>query len=337
MKYSALLSPPSDSLKFPANTRLLSEERVVRITTDNMAMLSLYLQNHTAEDPYLLSPAYYAMTGRNGLWLYRGETSRIIFCRHPNVENKYLIFPIIRLGDDDGLNDLSAFIKDYAHDLDDFQFFRFSQDQAQALADKMNADHPAWSFIIEPEKILDTTFPTHIISTHNLTRPNMPEMRYYRRRMNKIESADIKILDIHQPDAKAMAREVFRQWDEAGSQYADYLVHYTGTGLHTDGFCMLYQGQPSGVALWDIRDGTASALVTISNTSIPGMSAYLYHEMGRVLGADNVPHICLGGSEDEGLDFFKRKLNPLRSVSLVSVQATAKTSLSVSHSRKIAA
>src|SRR5690606_20692638 len=119
MKY-ALFSPASDSLAFPENTRLLSEEQIIRITPDNMAMLSHYLQHHVSEDPYLLSPAYYAMTGRHGLWLYRGNTSRIIFCRHPNVKNKHLIFPVIRLGEDDGMKDLSNFLRDYGHGLENF-------------------------------------------------------------------------------------------------------------------------------------------------------------------------------------------------------------------------
>lgn len=327
MKYT-LLSPSTDSLAFPDNTRLLSEERVIRITPDNMAMLSLYLQNHASEDPYLLSPAYYAMTGRHGLWLYRGETSRIIFCRHPNIENKHLIFPAIRLSEDDGMKDLSDFLRDYGHGLESFQFFRFSANEAEKIAALMSDHHPAWSFSIEPETVLDTAFPSHIIATQNLIAPDMPEMRYYRRRIHKIEACDIDLIDIHHADARAMARAIFRQWDKDGSEYADYLAHYPGSGLKTEGFCMLYQGQPSGVAMWDTHTDTASGLVTISNTMIPGMSAYLYHEMGRILAEANVPYLCLGGSEDEGLDFFKRKLNPVRSVSLVSIQARARKTLS---------
>ena len=90
MKYNAFLSPSSDNLSFPSNARLLSSEKIVQITPANMMALRIYLQNMQAADPYLRSAAYYATTGRHGLWIYRGKESIIIFCHHPNVPNKYL-------------------------------------------------------------------------------------------------------------------------------------------------------------------------------------------------------------------------------------------------------
>src|SRR5690606_29712765 len=44
-------------------------------------------------DPYYLSPTYYAVTGRRGLWKYVDKTAAFFFCLHPNKEDTLVIFP----------------------------------------------------------------------------------------------------------------------------------------------------------------------------------------------------------------------------------------------------
>ncbi len=45
------------------------------------------------EDSYSQSAAYYAMTGRNGLWLYSTDDTFMVMAAHPNRADHLLLFP----------------------------------------------------------------------------------------------------------------------------------------------------------------------------------------------------------------------------------------------------
>lgn len=325
MKYADFLAPANHGSPNIENNRLLSTEPVVSITPENITALKIYLQNYKAEDPYLRSAAYYATTGRYGLWIYRGKSSLIIFCRHPNVPDKNLIFPPVPYaGQEETYDDLLHFLGNYAAIVGPYQFFRFSPQQAIELAKTLNQEMDAYCFRIEPEMVLDTAFPSHIISTQDMLHPDSPELRYFRRRVKRIDRAAIETITFDDPRALPIAQDVFAAWDIDSSDYASYLVHYNRQTLDTSGFCLRFNGKPCAVALWDVTDNIANALVTISDTQIPGISAFLYQKMAELLIEQDISYMCLGGSEEEGLDFFKRKLNPVKSIELVSIQVTHK-------------
>ncbi len=322
IKFSSLISPDSASLSFPDNTRFLSQERIVRITRDNLSALKIYLRDAQSDDPYLLSVAYFATTGRKGLWIYRGDESIIIFCRHPNVEGKHLIFPPIPLpGKKRTLSDLGVFIKDHGSRMGQFQLFRFCGTQAHEATEMLNTLDLPWTFAQRPETVLDTLYPSHIVAARSLAAPDNPDMRYFRRRIKRIDDHKIGIYDLRHPAVPQMANTIFAHWGIEESDYASYLLRLPATSTNMNGLCLTYEKAPAAIALWDVTNNIANALVAIADTDISGMSAYLYHQIGRQLENDGVPFLCLGGSEEEGLDFFKMKMAPVQSVSLCSVQA----------------
>lgn len=62
--------------------------------------------------------------------------------------------------------------------------------------------------------------------------------------------------------------------------------------------------------------------VSIAGLSIgeKGASEYTYHAMAQELLKSDFHSVCIGGSEEQGLDQFKRKMNPIQSVTLTSAQ-----------------
>lgn len=54
---------------------------------------------------------------------------------------------------------------------------------------------------------------------------------------------------------------------------------------------------------------------------IKGMSEFIQWSMCRTLAASGIDRVCIGGSETEGLDRFKRKMRPVESLDLCTIAA----------------
>ncbi|HPF79095.1 MAG TPA: hypothetical protein PLF01_07355, partial [Alphaproteobacteria bacterium] len=79
--------------------------------------------------------------------------------------------------------------------------------------------------------------------------------------------------------------------------------------------------KPIGFMLWEVplkgkMIGNCMVHCTLYDR---GLSELLHYEMAKSLYEDGVEYLCLGGAETEGLDFFKRKMNPINSIELVTI------------------
>jgi hypothetical protein len=84
-----------------------------------------------------------------------------------------------------------------------------------------------------------------------------------------------------------------------------------------------YQGRPEGLFVWkEVSTRTANALWFLYNREIRGLS---YGQMVRAcqfLNNQGIEICNFGGSETEGMDFFKTRFRPVQSFKLSSVFIT---------------
>ncbi len=80
------------------------------------------------------------------------------------------------------------------------------------------------------------------------------------------------------------------------------------------------QGTPQGYMIWEETDPGRRHANSLGGVSMggKGLSEFGYRAMAEVLDQRGFKTVCIGGSETESLDAFKRKLAPARSTPLVS-------------------
>ncbi len=80
------------------------------------------------------------------------------------------------------------------------------------------------------------------------------------------------------------------------------------------------QGTPQGYMFWEETDLGRRHANSLGGVSIggKGLSEFGFRAMAEVLDQRGFKTICIGGSETESLDAFKRKLAPIQSTPLVS-------------------
>lgn len=66
---------------------------VRRLSPMDLGDLSGLFAAHNSPDPYAHSPAYTALTARQGLWAYERRDEAVLFGWHPNTNNQIIIFP----------------------------------------------------------------------------------------------------------------------------------------------------------------------------------------------------------------------------------------------------
>jgi hypothetical protein len=77
---------------------------VTKIQAYSLQRFAGLLDQHASDDTYRTSPAYYALTGRRGLWTLTQDGTTVPFCWHPNISGEVLVFPPI------GCNDLTPLL-----------------------------------------------------------------------------------------------------------------------------------------------------------------------------------------------------------------------------------
>ena len=97
--------------------------------------------------------------------------------------------------------------------------------------------------------------------------------------------------------------------------------------LPLKGRVVFQDGQPVGFSIWEETsqtEGLANAYAHIGLHEVPGMARFVIFDMCETLLARGFDRVCIGGSETEGLDQFKRRLRPVESLDLASYDISLK-------------
>ena len=295
------------------------------IVTD-LATTFRQICNHP--DSYIGSLGYYMLTGRKGAQLYQEGNSYLVVCQHPHIEDKLIVFPEIN-----GDGSLTAKV---LHRLDvprgGVQLARYTD--ADLLKLHMAIERlpfpQATLFREMDETVLDWKYPAYVIDTRKTGDMQGKEFDKLRNKFNKV-AGELESIPLHSDQGYRAMRSSLMFWIGAMIYCGKETGHDLGSFYQTlfkaikeypemfDGVVFLHKAEPAGFTIWDRPvQGTVNALAGLSRMSVKGMSEFQTVTACRVLAEQGIHSYNLGGSETAGLDQYKLKYAPSRSLHLKS-------------------
>lgn len=290
---------------------------VQSVTDDDIPALRMALQRAKFEDPYSESAIYYALTGRRGLWIYARNEASFLFCFHPNVKDTVLIFPPFG----GRTPDLKAEFLDRVGGKIAFRLARVPSDHAVE-----------GSFREVKEDVLDWAYPVQIIFCKDTVERKGGNYQVVRQVMNKFSHQDVQSRAVDFERDGALLLDLAREWEDHRQSYfrgyetqSGYFNRLVKLGRMDDsglrGLLLYKDGMPRGFSVWEEgAQKTANlfaSLVTVDTCS--NLCTWLIVRTCEQAMKNGSLELCLGGSETEGMDRFKRKFAPCRSVPLRTI------------------
>lgn len=285
-----------------------------KLDINDYKTLEEYLAPLDNNDPYALSPAYYLMTGRKGLWLYQEQECFLLFCWHPNIKGQILVFL--------PQQEKSSFIWD--------KFLaQIPAPPAGILAARVQNDNIKGAHAVE-EQTLDWAYPVQTLSTQDVILHKGNRFRDLKVNLNRIGKENIDVKPLTDTGIFIDALQLINKWSSV-HENEEYEIHDLSDPQifmlkllkmnpdKLDGFVVYHNGLIAGVSVWEkpSRD-IANSFVSVARPEIRGLSEYIGYRVCYQLHSEGIRHVCIGGSENIGLDYFKRKFNPIHSLHLRS-------------------
>jgi len=287
-------------------------------------------------DSYCLSPAYYLLTGREGLRMRDDGRRSIVYCAHPNGENELLVFPPVGPGGRD-----HKLLLDLVRELSEAgcepRLARFTSVQARRLA---NACGDHWSLSEIDEDLLDWRYPVRILSTDEVLARKGGRFERLRQRLRKIDREGVLVSELDARSRRDEIEELAMKWASRGRGQAltpdqflapvGRLLDLASDDLASEAPAVTGQllfdkstGALLGYGIWElpVRSGLpANQFAGVCDHSVAGLSELQIVLMCERLRAAGVGEVSLGGSETRSLDRFKRKFGPSRSLEVFSLR-----------------
>ena len=296
------------------------------LDTDLLDLQKL-LDTHTSKDSYQRSAGYFAMTGRDGLYMVEKGNSTVLLCKHPNLDNTFLLYPVIGEPNEELLRmTMTAVQKTGAF----VQFARFEQPPFQQQRSN--------DVVAVRETTLDWSYPVHTLDTALVSEHKGGGFQHFRQKHNKLKDANVHAVDLDPENHRNDIIDILTKWspDEKQDVYLRLLEMFDDTPLA--GRVIYTEGKPIGFSIFektDTTEGIANAFAHIGLHEVTGASQRVMLDMCKTLNSEGFGKVCIGGSEDEGLDRFKRNLCPVESVQLNSWYSIA--GMHLDHARKFIA
>ncbi len=294
-----------------------------RLAINNYDMLCASLQDIQNNDSYATSAAYYLMTCRKGLWLYKQDQQLILFGWHPNITGQILIFNPLQTA---ATNLLRDFINALPFPPGGCMIARV-QNKSAIIGQPMQ------------EEVLDWVYPVQTLSTNDVTEHKGTRFRDLRKNLYRADSSKISLSPLQEHETYMDALTLITGWSESREDKNYRLDDLSDPQVYIlnlmrlypasfDGFTVYSEGDIVGVCAWELSNHeTITSFVSVSRPDMRGLSDYIIYQMCQSLQMQGVPKVCIGGSESAGLDAFKRKFNPVESLPLYSLNVVKKSLL----------
>lgn len=295
---------------------------LVEITPENVPLLQRVLDKLDREDLYSTSAAYFMMTGRKGLWIYGNEDTAMIVARHPNMEDSILFFPPM------GLSPVSLIefaLVDPAIPEGNKCLARLGpEDQylAAVLEQRGNSK-------VEVEEVLDWKFPVHILDAASVIDSKGKDFRDFRKNIHRAFGRGLWSEGINSQEDISRVLDISKSWavrHESNNYSIEDLIGptkyalslFNNPNLSIKGLIINEGSEAVGYIMWEETNPLKGFANSISGMSVRprGTEEFAILEMCRKLKEGGFSRVCIGGSETEGLDSFKRKMRPVSSVTL---------------------
>ena len=280
------------------------------ISDSDLVDLQELLNKHTSPDYYQSSATYFGMTGRDGLYKIERNGSTVIISGHPNLENTFLLFPVIGKNNEELLYTTMQALRKTGVNI---QFARF---ETPPFLNGFSR-----SVVGTQETTLDWAYPVHTLSTSLVSEHKGGGFQHFRQKHNKLKGKKISAVDLDPRKHSEEIASILQKWspDEKQDVYFRLLDMFDYAPLA--GRIIYVDGEPVGFSIFEKTNpekGIANAFAHIGLHEVTGASQHVMLDMCQSLLKDGFEKVCIGGSEDEGLDRFKRNLCPIESVSLQS-------------------
>ena len=316
---------------------------LVREFTDkDLSDLHQLLAYSRNPDAYCRSYLYYALTGRGRVWLIEDDGAKIICTEHPNTPGNLLVFfPFVY-----SVTELESQIKTLnrrTNFLSNFSRIFLARINKKICNKFFSSNSKGGELFFQklqlrrvPEKTLDWIFPSYDIDVEKLERRFGADLACFRNKIRKFDSSrlEIKSLDKMTSDQVADAicgvsanwahlkykrQKSKADFESFSKEVTDPYVRlanlcYTpGESNHLGGLFLKRDDEYIGFALWEephSRTQTVPAIAALPRSYEKGLSEYLHYQVAQKLVLRGYKSMCIGGSETDGLDRFKRKLAP---------------------------
>jgi len=298
---------------------------IKKIITDDYDLLYKFLSFFSFEDSYLNSPTYYLFTGRRGLWLYHSDGGAVLACQHPNLPDCQLVFPPFGPKPHrtlaQALQSLSIIRKE-------IRLARVPVAQVERYRDSL----AAYGIKATPqvEDVMDWKYPVQVLSTERVLEHSGDGFKNHRCQYNYfIKHNTPTIEDLNRSFDLEGFLEAWAVRNLSGTYsledikgpYEELLRLYRRNHPLLQGFVVKIGGQIVGFNFYELplKAGLpANSFAGICDTTLRGLSDFMQREECRRLHVAGVAEVNIGGSENEGLNYFKSKFRPIHSLSLVS-------------------
>lgn len=321
---------------------LQGNDRVIKITNTNLELLVNLLSTEEDSDSYTTSAAYYAFTGRKGLWLYNHAGTYIPFCWHPNIEGQILIFPP---RGKKNYGALTTFLHEAPPPPLGFLLARFKHPEIHKLSIP-HASITSASFERIEEEVLDWRYPVRVLSTRDTAQMFGHRYMFIRNRVRQTKKYDLSVQPLSRTHVIAIENLILRwahqhkhySWELLAllHPYQEALRLLESSALGLDGLCFSVNGRVEAVTLWDISNNekrTANLLMNLCNKEHRGLSEFAIRTTAEKLVGNKIEFLNLGGSETAGLDHYKKKFSPVLSIDLHSLVPSVKSTRTISQLR----
>lgn len=288
------------------------------LSGQSLQWLTDYFQERTYTDSYAL-PGYFLITGRKGLYLVNQHDGYFPVCCHPNLNERLLIFPPV--------GSANAISK-YLHTLDSWpsngvQLARIPIKEQESIFCTLTKE---WDITPMQESILDWgKYPVRSLNVKEMALREGKQFKNHRRKYNYVKKR-VEKLEITEgwDNRKNRKFENFiYQWaqkkyshdggfsiDDYVSPYLKIISIHANSNMHS--VCLLFENdldEIMGAVVVEISNGIAATYMNIAVDDISHFPAYILMRTCEFLYEENLAEVlCLGGSEEEGLDKFKSDL-----------------------------
>ncbi len=315
--------------------RLIGLQGISKIKTSDIHTLKSAFKNASSDDPYSISPTYYAVTGRRGLWLSKhikgeNEKTACLFCLHPNIKNTVVIFPPFGCNPSDAVISLINEIGDIGIN---FQIGRIAK---QSNITKEMSEYFSGRATASKENILDWAFPVHTINATKLIERKGKKYGRIRQVMNKFDGIDTSVREIDFFNDSSLIKKLSSNWDGNTDHYNQYditLNMYFETlaniackepQISLNGIIISIDGVDRGFSIWEpalTESKTANLFASqVTSFDMTNLSTYLTIKSVEYALNYGDEYMCLGGSENIGMDRYKRGFIPDISEELITIK-----------------
>jgi hypothetical protein len=284
---------------------------------NNFSLLIDAVSSHRRDDCYSNSPAYFALTGRKGLWIAEEGERRIVVCVHPNRPNDLLIFPPFG-----GWSERMVELLE-GNPLFEGKSIRLSRVHSAADVPSLQC----WRRVAEDT--LDWAYPVHVLDTKMISESRGNAYGDFRNNYNN--AAVLERLSVDMLDPVVQSQRIIEfadEWIAAEGFSPDTAEGYLGPltlllhaarALRIRGLAATKAGRIVGISVWEETDpvaGIANGFVCLGLRGVRGCTEFLQRRTCEFLAQNGFRFYCIGGSETASLDNFKKKMRPAWSLEL---------------------